>query len=474
MRAFLIDFENVKSAGLAGIEDLAPDDHVVILYSVNSNTISFEMHQKILQSKTPIEYFQIRRGGKNSLDFQLSSLLGWLLASGKYSHLFIISNDNGFDALTDFWTSGFVATDAVVRRYHTIGQALSSCRKAEKVRPEVKAPAGETRSPEEPVRKRRPFLGEDLHRLFEDNPEDDFSGEGSGTPLPDEPDEPDEVTQPAEPAPEIDPAVREMVRQQNEQFFRDLGLSEVSAAEPAEPAEHAEHAQPAQPVQPVLPVEEIPVVSAEQPAEAATEEPAEEPEINVINVIDLFTMPSSPKKRKAVVPKPRSERPARKAAPAEEPAVPAEAEPEKVKAEPAPAEETVTEAVTVPAAETEPEKPAEAPEAEPAPAEEAPAARPKKEKPARKKTPKKEKPAPAKEAAPDAKAARVAEALPAALTETVNDAQKMQIAAALASSTGKQEFYREIIGHYGQKRGLEIYKTVKSEYSNLKKLADSQ
>ncbi|MBQ4051530.1 MAG: hypothetical protein IJD13_07855 [Oscillospiraceae bacterium] len=97
MRAFLIDFENVKSAGLAGIEDLAPDDHVVILYSVNSNTISFEMHQKILQSKTPIEYFQIRRGGKNSLDFQLSSLLGWLLSSGKYSHLFIISNDNGFE-----------------------------------------------------------------------------------------------------------------------------------------------------------------------------------------------------------------------------------------------------------------------------------------------------------------------------------------------------------------------------------------
>ena len=138
MRAFLIDFENVKSAGLAGIEDLTPDDHVVILYSVNSNTISFEMHQKILMSQTPIEYFQIRRGGKNSLDFQLSSLLGWMLAGGKYSHLFIISNDNGFDALTDFWTSGFVTTDAVVRRYHTIGQALSSCRKAEKIRPEVK------------------------------------------------------------------------------------------------------------------------------------------------------------------------------------------------------------------------------------------------------------------------------------------------------------------------------------------------
>ena len=48
MRAFLIDFENVKSAGLVGIDTLGIDDQVVILYSVNSNTISFEMHQKIM------------------------------------------------------------------------------------------------------------------------------------------------------------------------------------------------------------------------------------------------------------------------------------------------------------------------------------------------------------------------------------------------------------------------------------------
>ena len=48
MRAFLIDFENVKSAGLVGIETLGMEDQVVILYSQNSNTLSFEMHQKIL------------------------------------------------------------------------------------------------------------------------------------------------------------------------------------------------------------------------------------------------------------------------------------------------------------------------------------------------------------------------------------------------------------------------------------------
>lgn len=125
MRAFLIDFENVKSAGLVGIETLGIDDQVVILYSVNSNTISFEMHQKIMSCAANVEYYQIRRGGKNSLDFQLSTLLGYLLASGLYTHLYIVSNDSGFDALYDFWTSQYIPTDCVVYRRPNIAMSVA-------------------------------------------------------------------------------------------------------------------------------------------------------------------------------------------------------------------------------------------------------------------------------------------------------------------------------------------------------------
>ena len=125
MRAFLIDFENVKSAGLVGIDTLGIDDQVVILYSVNSNTISFEMHQKIMSCAANVEYYQIRRGGKNSLDFQLSTMLGYLLASGLYTHLYIVSNDSGFDALYDFWTSGYLPTDCVVYRRPNIAMSVA-------------------------------------------------------------------------------------------------------------------------------------------------------------------------------------------------------------------------------------------------------------------------------------------------------------------------------------------------------------
>lgn len=103
MKIYLVDFENVKSKGLTGIDSLDENDTVVIFYSENSDTISFEMHQKVLTSKANVQYLKVNVGGKNALDFQLSTLLGYLVANGKYSDIFIISNDRGFDFLHDFW-----------------------------------------------------------------------------------------------------------------------------------------------------------------------------------------------------------------------------------------------------------------------------------------------------------------------------------------------------------------------------------
>lgn len=264
-KAFLIDFENVKSAGLAGLEQLDAADDVVILYSANSNTLSFEMHQKILQSPACVDYYQIRRGGKNSLDFQLSSLLGYLLGTGDYSHLYVVSNDSGFDVLRDFWTSDFVPTECVVYRRGSIAACLA-------------------------------------HSLL------------------------------------------------------------IQTQPPVE--------QPAP----------QPEVQAEEPAPAAAEEPAPAP----------------------------------------------------VQAE-------------------EEEQPAPAPEEEPA-------AQPE------------EQPQPERRSIADV----IEQALPTALRDAVDEETRKKVAAALAKAQGKQDFYRRIIGSYGQKKGLEIYKTVKSEYTNLKKMLESK
>lgn len=112
MKTYLVDFENVKSKGLSGIDRLSEDDHVIIFYSENSDTISFEMHCMVMQAKANVNYMKVRVGGKNALDFQLSTLLGYLVAQETNTHIFIISNDRGFDKLHDFWENTFADAPA--------------------------------------------------------------------------------------------------------------------------------------------------------------------------------------------------------------------------------------------------------------------------------------------------------------------------------------------------------------------------
>lgn len=156
MKAYLIDFENVKSKGLTGIEQLSPDDKVIIFYSENSDTISFEMHRKVMTSTADIEYLKVRVGGKNALDFQLSTLLGYLLAKELYTHIFIISGDKGFDKLHDFWNVSFADRNSVtVFRTPTLSGAVAFANASKGKRiipeePETEEPAVEEIPAEEP------------------------------------------------------------------------------------------------------------------------------------------------------------------------------------------------------------------------------------------------------------------------------------------------------------------------------------
>ena len=129
MKTYLVDFENVKSKGLSGIDRLTDEDHVIIFYSENSDTISFEMHCMVLQAKADVDYMKVRVGGKNALDFQLSTLLGYLVAKGDNTHIFVISNDKGFDKLHDFWENTFDDSPACkVFRTSNISAAVNYAR----------------------------------------------------------------------------------------------------------------------------------------------------------------------------------------------------------------------------------------------------------------------------------------------------------------------------------------------------------
>ena len=53
MTVYLVDFENVRSEGLKGVEELTSEDKVVIFYSKNADAITFDVHT--LLSKSPAE-----------------------------------------------------------------------------------------------------------------------------------------------------------------------------------------------------------------------------------------------------------------------------------------------------------------------------------------------------------------------------------------------------------------------------------
>ena len=45
-----------------------------MFYSSNSNNLTFEMYKSLMETKADVEYIKAEVGGKNALDFQLSTI----------------------------------------------------------------------------------------------------------------------------------------------------------------------------------------------------------------------------------------------------------------------------------------------------------------------------------------------------------------------------------------------------------------
>ena len=102
---YLIDFENVASEGLSGITYLAPEDEVIIFYSNNSNRLSMKMHILIGKSVCKCNYYEVTVGGKNALDHQISTWLGYLIGTRAADrNYYIVSKDMGYKFVASFWT----------------------------------------------------------------------------------------------------------------------------------------------------------------------------------------------------------------------------------------------------------------------------------------------------------------------------------------------------------------------------------
>ena len=127
----LIDYENVNSKGLKGIENLSSNDKIYFFNKENS-TITVSLHKKLESSKVTREYVCVKASTKNALDFQLVAQLALLCAECPDEKYSIISDDGGFDAAIQFLNKYKIS------RYSNLAYAKTETKKSPTVE-EVKA-----------------------------------------------------------------------------------------------------------------------------------------------------------------------------------------------------------------------------------------------------------------------------------------------------------------------------------------------
>lgn len=105
MSIYLIDYENTGISGLTGIETLKKNDRVYLFYGIYTGSITFDTHIALNNTKAKIKYIKIDKSAKNYLDFQLATMSGYLIAKNKDTNFIIVSRDNGFNSVVDFWST---------------------------------------------------------------------------------------------------------------------------------------------------------------------------------------------------------------------------------------------------------------------------------------------------------------------------------------------------------------------------------
>lgn len=100
---FLVDFENTQGDGLIGAEYLLPDDSVTIFFSKASPNIGRARFNMIVSSGCRFDVCKLQNTGKNALDFYIVSRLAELFGEKGDALIGIVSRDQGFSAVCDYW-----------------------------------------------------------------------------------------------------------------------------------------------------------------------------------------------------------------------------------------------------------------------------------------------------------------------------------------------------------------------------------
>ena len=118
----LVDYENVHYTGLVGTEYLSSEDSITIFYSKPCKYIPNYRMQQILESGCKFEICELVRKRKNALDFYIATKVGEILTENSQVNVAIVSKDNGFKSVRDYWNRRLTPTNRLVKN-----DTISAC-----------------------------------------------------------------------------------------------------------------------------------------------------------------------------------------------------------------------------------------------------------------------------------------------------------------------------------------------------------
>lgn len=132
--AYLIDSENVGSTWTNLLQEGKKFD-LYIFVTENAKSLNFSLLKELTNENNHRISIIECDPGKNSLDFYLSSYLGYLIGKDKHSSYLVVSQDTGFDHVIEYWNKeGYEVTKI-------------------NTKPETKKSVRKTRTKKEPVKK---------------------------------------------------------------------------------------------------------------------------------------------------------------------------------------------------------------------------------------------------------------------------------------------------------------------------------
>lgn len=101
-KTYFIDSENVGDNWISLLDTVQADDELLVFYTAKSPHMSYKNLILLKQSSKEINFIECYEG-KNSLDFQLVTELGYRIHDISDGDYIIISNDTGFDSVVKYW-----------------------------------------------------------------------------------------------------------------------------------------------------------------------------------------------------------------------------------------------------------------------------------------------------------------------------------------------------------------------------------